>query len=59
MYDPSISEVKNAKNIGVSRNTLRKYIEKLGLSSSLSKDKSVSFEVEDEDIDSWIDSVLE
>ena len=59
MYDPSISEVKNAKNIGVSRNTLRKYIEKLGLSSSLSKDKSVSFEVEDDDIDSWIDSVLE
>lgn len=59
MYDSSISEVKNAKNIGVSRNTLRKYIEKLGLSGSLSKDKSVSFEVEDEDIDSWIDLVLD
>lgn len=55
MYDPSISEVKNAKNIGVSRNTLRKYIEKLGLSGSLSKDNKV----EDEDIDSWIDSVLD
>lgn len=74
MYDPSISERKNAKNIGVSRDTLRKYIEKLDLNNLISTDKSSSFEVlsnsistderslfelKDEEIDNWIDSVLE
>lgn len=59
MYDPSISERKNAKNIGVSRDTLRKYIEKLDLNNSISTDKRSLFELKDEEIDNWIDSVLE
>lgn len=62
MYDPHKSERENAKIIGVSINTLRKYksVIELSDSESSSYDQSAKVELQEdtEDPYSWIDEVL-